>query len=87
MSSMTSSPSPSSPMTTRPARVTRSTTDKKIAGVAGGVAEYFGIDPVIARVGFAVTALCGGAGLLAYIVMMFIVPSDGTPAVAQPSTA
>ena len=50
-------------------------------------ASYFGIDPVIARVGFAVTALCGGAGLLAYIVMMFIVPSDDSPAVAQPATA
>jgi phage shock protein C len=82
MSSMNSS-SPTSPAS----KLTRSTTDKQIAGVAGGVAAYFGIDPVIARVGFAVTALCGGAGLLAYIVMMFIVPSDDSPAVAQPATA
>ena len=68
-------------------QLTRSTTDKKIAGVAGGVADYFGIDPVIARVGFAVTALCGGAGLLAYIVMMFIVPSADAPTAAHPATA
>ena len=79
MSNMNSTPSP--------IPLTRSTTDKKIAGVAGGVAAYFGIDPVIARVGFAVTALCGGAGLLAYIVMMFIVPSADAPAAARPATA
>jgi phage shock protein C len=78
-----------SPMNSTPSPIplTRSTTDKKIAGVAGGVAAYFGIDPVIARVGFAVTALCGGAGLLAYIVMMFIVPSADSPVAAHPATA
>jgi phage shock protein PspC (stress-responsive transcriptional regulator) len=79
MSNMNSTPSPTP--------LTRSTTDKQIAGVAGGVAEYIGIDPVIARVGFAVTALCGGAGLLAYIVMMLIVPSADAPVAAHPATA
>jgi phage shock protein C len=79
MSTMNSTPSPT--------QLTRSTTDKKIAGVAGGVADYFGIDPVIARVGFAVTALCGGAGLLAYVLMMAFVPSADAPVAAHPATA
>lgn len=74
--------------TSSPTQITRSTTDKKIAGVAGGVAAYFGIDPVLARIGFAVTALAGGAGLLAYVAMMIFVPSDdATPASAHPATA
>jgi phage shock protein C len=83
MSDMNSS-SPTSPAS----QLTRSTTDKKIAGVAGGVAAYFGIDPVLARIGFAVTALAGGAGLLAYVAMMIFVPSDdAAPTSAHPATA
>jgi phage shock protein C len=83
MSNMNSTPSPTSPIIP----LTRSTTDKKIAGVAGGVAAYFGIDPVLARIGFAVTALFSGAGVVAYILMMFLLPSDDAPAVARPATA
>jgi phage shock protein C len=74
-------------MTTRPARVTRSTTDKKIAGVAGGLAAYFGIDPTIARLGFVVSLAFGGLGLWAYLAALAVVPTDedisaGAPAVA-----
>jgi phage shock protein C len=83
MSSMNPTPSPTSPAS----QLTRSSSDKKIAGVAGGVAAYFGIDPVLARIGFAVTALCGGAGLLAYVAMMAFVPSDDAPPAAHPATA
>lgn len=70
-------PPPSGPS---PRRLTRSTTDRVVAGVAGGVAEYLGIDPVIVRVGFVVVALITGIGALAYIVAWVILPegrSDG----------
>ncbi len=52
----------------------RSTTDKKIAGVCGGVAEYFGIDTTLVRLGLALFTLLGGAGILAYIVCAFVIP-------------
>ncbi len=60
------------------ARLRRSDTDRKVAGVAGGIAEYFDIDPVIPRVMFAVLAFFGGAGLLLYGVMWLIVPDRST---------
>jgi phage shock protein PspC (stress-responsive transcriptional regulator) len=57
-------------------RFYRSSRDKMIAGVAGGVAEYFDIDPVLVRVAFVVLALSVGFGFLAYIVLWIIVPYD-----------
>ena len=62
--------------TSRPSHLTRSTTDKKIAGVSGGLAGYFGVDPLLIRIGFVVTTLASGAGLLAYLAMLALVPSD-----------
>ena len=47
---------------------------KKIAGVCGGFAEYFNIDPTMIRLGWAFVALCGGTGLVAYIVAAIIMP-------------
>lgn len=55
-------------------RLTRSTTDRMIAGVCGGLAEYFEIDPVLVRLAFVIFALAGGAGPLIYLVMWIIVP-------------
>lgn len=52
----------------------KSVKDRKIAGVCGGIAEYFGWDPTIVRVGWAVFSLCAGTGLLAYIVCAIIMP-------------
>ena len=53
----------------------RSRTDKKIAGVCGGLAEYFGIDPVIVRIIAIILLLPGGfPGLLPYIILWIIVP-------------
>ncbi len=57
-------------------RLYRSTTDKKIFGVCGGLAEYFNIDPVIIRVVWAVFALFYGMGLLLYLIMAFVLPKD-----------
>ena len=58
-------------------KLTRSSTDKQVGGVCGGLARYFGIDPVVTRVGFIATTLfTGGAGALAYIAMLVVMPSD-----------
>ena len=60
-----------------PKTLTRSTSDRWFGGVAGGIAQYFNVDPVLTRVGFVATALfTGGAGILAYLVMLVIMPAD-----------
>ena len=41
--------------------------DKKISGVCAGLAEYFGIDPTIVRLVWALFTLAGGSGIFAYI--------------------
>ena len=72
---------------TSPRTLTRSTTDRKISGVSGGLASYLGIDPLLVRIGFVVTALTSGVGLIAYVAMMALVPSDdAVPASAVPGT-
>ena len=55
-------------------RLTRSATDKKIAGICGGLGEYFNVDPVIFRIIFCFLAICGGGGLLLYIIMLLVIP-------------
>jgi phage shock protein C len=63
--------------TTAPHRLTRSTTDKYVGGVAGGLGTHFGVDPTLVRVGFIVTTLItGGAGILAYFAMLAVVPRE-----------
>ncbi|MFC2130845.1 PspC domain-containing protein [Bacteroidota bacterium] len=52
----------------------RSRKDRMIAGVCGGIAEYFDVDPVIIRVLFVVLTIGPGIGLLAYIVLWIVVP-------------
>lgn len=57
-------------------RLYRSKTDRKIAGVCAGLAEYFGIDPVIVRVIAVLLLLPGGLpGLIPYVILWIIVPS------------
>ena len=51
----------------------RSLSDRKLAGVCGGIAEYFGIDSTLIRIVWALIAL-SGAGILAYIVCALIIP-------------
>ncbi len=58
-------------------RLRRSRTDRIGAGVAGGLGEYFGIDPVIFRVLFATAAFFGGAGILAYLLAWAAIPEAG----------
>ena len=51
-----------------------STSDKKVAGVCGGFAEYFGIDSTIVRIILLVLLLCYGVGLLAYLICWVVMP-------------
>jgi phage shock protein C len=67
-------------------RLYRSRTQRMIGGVCGGLGEYFDIDPTIVRLLFVVTALAGGPGLLAYIIMLIVVPSEPEPAPASGPT-
>ena len=55
-------------------RLTRSKKDRMIAGVCGGIAEYFDIDPTLVRLALVLITLMGGAGILAYIVAWIIMP-------------
>ncbi len=55
-------------------KLTRSITDRKIAGVCGGLAEFFAMDSTIIRVIFVLATVFGGSGLLIYIAMALIVP-------------
>lgn len=52
----------------------KSSTDKVLAGVCGGIAEYFAVDTVIVRLAWVVFTLMGGAGLIAYIIAAIIIP-------------
>ncbi len=65
------------PQPTPPRRLTRPSDDRMIAGVASGLGRHFDLDPLLFRVGFAVLALFGGSGLLLYLLLALIVPSDG----------
>lgn len=52
----------------------KSNTNKKIAGVCGGIGEYFGIDPTLVRLGFVALSLLAGGGLAVYIIAAIIMP-------------
>jgi phage shock protein PspC (stress-responsive transcriptional regulator) len=59
----------------RPAkRLHLSSSDRKIAGVCGGLGEWLDVDPVLFRVAFVVLALAFGVGILLYIVLWLVVP-------------
>lgn len=55
-------------------RLYRSRRDRMIAGICGGLAEYFGLDPTWIRLIFILFFLLGGTALLIYIIMWIIVP-------------
>ena len=57
-------------------RLYRSRTDRKIAGVCGGLAAYLGIDPVIPRIIWVVFALAAGTGILAYLICWLVIPLE-----------
>ena len=59
-----------------PRRLTRSSKHKIIAGVCGGLAEYFDLDPTVVRVAYVLISIISVAfpGILAYIILMFVMP-------------
>jgi phage shock protein PspC (stress-responsive transcriptional regulator) len=59
-------------------RIRRSAYDRKVAGVAGGLARHFDIDPIILRVAFVVLSFFGGAGLIVYGACWILVPDERT---------
>jgi|GEM_PF-412099 len=59
-------------------RLTRSSTDRIIAGVAGGVANYLDVDPTLVRLGFVVLVAVGGISPFIYLVLWAVLPNDQT---------
>jgi phage shock protein PspC (stress-responsive transcriptional regulator) len=57
--------------------IRRSTSDVKLAGLCGGMARQWGIDPLLVRVGFVLLALSGGAGVILYLAGWLLLPADG----------
>lgn len=57
-------------------RLTRSTSDRMIAGVCGGLAEYFDLDPTVVRIGYVLLSVfsAGFPGIVAYIILAVVVP-------------
>jgi phage shock protein C len=54
----------------------RSKSDRKLAGVCGGLAQYFNVDATLIRVLFVLLAVLGGSGLVLYLAMWILVPKE-----------
>ena len=57
-------------------RLYKSNVNKMIAGVCGGIAEYFNVDPTIVRLAWVVFTCLGGSGIIAYIIAAIIIPQQ-----------
>ena len=55
-------------------RLYRSRTDKKLAGVCGGLGEYLNMDPTIIRLIWVLISLAAGSGLIAYLICALVIP-------------
>lgn len=60
-------------------RLYRSRSNRMIAGVAGGLGEFLGLDPTIVRLLFVFSLFLSGVGLLVYVVMLLVVPEEPLP--------
>jgi phage shock protein PspC (stress-responsive transcriptional regulator) len=67
-------------------RLVRSRSDRVVGGVAGGLGQYFNVDPLFFRIGAVALAFVGGAGLLLYLAALLLMPSEGEPAPVAPGT-
>lgn len=61
-------------------RLVRKNDDRILFGVASGLADYFGVDPVIIRLLFVLLTLIGAHGILIYLVLLIIMPEEGIAA-------
>jgi phage shock protein PspC (stress-responsive transcriptional regulator) len=68
----------------QPKKLTRSSNDKMLAGVCGGLGQYLGIDSTVVRLIFVLLALAGGPGILAYIILWLVVPEAGVTPTSFP---
>jgi phage shock protein C len=59
-----------------PRKLYRSKTNRQVAGVCGGLAEHFNLDPTLIRVLFVLLAVLGGSGVILYVAMWIIVPKE-----------
>jgi phage shock protein C len=57
-----------------PKRLMRSSTDKKLGGVCAGLADYFDMDRTLVRVLWLLVVLCGGTGILLYVILWIVLP-------------
>ncbi|GIV87978.1 MAG: hypothetical protein KatS3mg055_0496 [Chloroflexus sp.] len=63
-------------MNTQTQRLLRVRTERMLAGVAGGLARYFGIDPIIVRLIFVGLGLVNGIGVIIYLVLWLLMPNE-----------
>jgi phage shock protein PspC (stress-responsive transcriptional regulator) len=63
-----------------PRRLVRAREGRVIGGVCAGLGRYFNVDPIIFRIGAVVLAFVGGAGLLAYLAALLLIPAEDSPA-------
>ena len=56
-------------------RLFKSNENKMLAGVCGGIAEYFGLDPTLVRLGWILFCALGGSGILAYLIAAIVIPA------------
>ena len=63
-------------MNDQPKKLYRSRTDKIIAGVCGGLGDYFNMDPLIFRIVFLLLLFAGGSGFWLYIVLAILIPKE-----------
>ncbi len=68
-------------------RLYRARDERMVAGVCGGIAKYFNVDPTLVRLLFVIAAFAAGPGLLAYIVLAIIVPEEPAGYVAPAAAA
>ena len=52
--------------------------DRMLAGVAAGLARYFGVDPILVRIAFVVLTVIGGAGIPLYLAGLLLIPDEGS---------
>src|SRR5438445_11331232 len=63
---------------TQPKKLRRSKSNRLVAGVCGGLGEYFGLSPTIYRIAFVALSLAGGTGLLIYLAAALVIPAEGS---------
>jgi phage shock protein PspC (stress-responsive transcriptional regulator) len=84
--SPTPDPTPDPTPAPGPKRFERSSKDRLIGGVCGGLGRYFNVDTTLVRIGMVALALLGGTGLIVYAAALVLVPSDGEVAAGPNDT-